>query len=441
MPVARIYASLVEEAEPICADLLARGYNVEVVFPDAVLPNPPDLELRVERCSAEQAIARVEAGGSPSRCVFVTPAKGPRRELLLVEMTVLGTGTDGRHPLMMPMTGPTAGAIPVPVIAPAPGPIAMIGSIPEVAMAPPAGSEAVIESAKVQEELATLAAVLPFRVSAEVIASDLPADGVSSKSELVVEASPAQSLPSQPLPMVLPIERREDLGKDIIAELNSFLAHAPVVERPETLPVRIFQTMRASRGVERARKNWEGWTLAGVAASLVLLMVLGWYAAPNALHRSAAMVERPSQDRPATITAPTVTSARSSGPLLPLAQVSLKSLVLTPQALMSKQLPTHNRRRERRSLENNFTAVDQVRNVGRFSNKIAPALTAPVSTTAGSISRASIKPARNASEVLQSAAMRPAQNVAPVRPVTGERDVLKSAPGKSAPIKRITDLK
>jgi len=102
MPVARIYASLVEEAEPICADLLARGYNVEVVFPDAVLPTPADLELRVERCSAEQAIARVEAGGSPSRCVFVTPAKGPRRELLLVEMTVLATGTDGRHPIAMP---------------------------------------------------------------------------------------------------------------------------------------------------------------------------------------------------------------------------------------------------------------------------------------------------------------------------------------------------
>ena len=103
MPVARIYAALVEEAEPICADLLARGYNVEVVFPDAVLPNPADLELRVERCSAEQAIARVEAAGSPSRCVFVTPAKGPRRELLLVEMTVLATGTDGRHPIAMPV--------------------------------------------------------------------------------------------------------------------------------------------------------------------------------------------------------------------------------------------------------------------------------------------------------------------------------------------------
>ena len=90
MPVARIYASLVEEAEPICADLLARGYNVEVVFPDAVLPTPADLELRVERCSAEQAIARVESGGSSSRCVFMTPSKGPQRELRLVEMTPPG---------------------------------------------------------------------------------------------------------------------------------------------------------------------------------------------------------------------------------------------------------------------------------------------------------------------------------------------------------------
>ena len=64
MPVARIYASLVEEAEPICADLLARGYNVEIVFPDAVLPNPPDLELRVERCSAEpQNVAHLGSSG------------------------------------------------------------------------------------------------------------------------------------------------------------------------------------------------------------------------------------------------------------------------------------------------------------------------------------------------------------------------------------------
>src|SRR5258708_3244546 len=112
MPVARIYASLVEEAEPICADLLARGYNVEVVFPDAILPGPADLELRVERCSAEQAVARVQsAAGSPSRCVFVTRAKGPQPELLLVEMTVLATGTDGRHPVSMPAKAPVSNGV------------------------------------------------------------------------------------------------------------------------------------------------------------------------------------------------------------------------------------------------------------------------------------------------------------------------------------------
>ena len=35
MPLARIYASIVEEAEPLRADLFARGYTVEIVVPDA----------------------------------------------------------------------------------------------------------------------------------------------------------------------------------------------------------------------------------------------------------------------------------------------------------------------------------------------------------------------------------------------------------------------
>ena len=81
MPLARIYASLVEEAEPLRADLFARGYNVQVVFPDAELTEPADLELRLEHCSPAQAIARVEAvSGSPSGSMS-----------LLVTLPVTGT--------------------------------------------------------------------------------------------------------------------------------------------------------------------------------------------------------------------------------------------------------------------------------------------------------------------------------------------------------------
>ena len=406
MPVARIYASLVEEAEPICADLLARGYNVEIVFPDAVLPNPPDLELRVERCSAEQAIARVEAGGSPSRCVFVTPAKGPRRELLLVEMTVLGTGTLGRHPLTIPLTGPMTVPASVATLAP----ITTLGSIPEVALVPFANAGPVHEIAKAPEGFATLASVLPFPVAAEVIANGLPPNGLPTKGELVVKSPPVYSLPSQPLPA-------EDLGRNIIAELNSFLAHAPVVERPEALPVRIFQTVRASRGVERARKNWEGWALAGVAATLVLLVALGWFAAPTTPHRNVAIAEPPYQHRSSVITTATGNPAQSSGPLFPLAQVSVESSVLTQHAPLRTQLPTQVRRRGRNSSEGNAIAVDQIRNVS------------------------SIRTVPNSSEVAQSAAIRAAQNVAPVIAATREHVALKAVPSKPVPIKRITDLK
>lgn len=251
MPVARIYASLVEEAEPICADLLARGYNVEVVFPDAVLTNPADLELRVERCSAEQAIARVEASGSPSRCVFVTPGKGPRRELLLVEMTVLATGTDGRHPMAMPIP------------------------VPEIALVAGHLTGAPMESVDAQSASSNLAEVLPFPVLPQVTAEpDLVATEEIPPPNVVDVAKEEQA----------PSRRRvsdQNLGKDLIAELNVFLAHAPVMERPEGLHVRIFENVRHSVGVERARKNWEGLTLAGVAASLVVLMALGWFAGPN----------------------------------------------------------------------------------------------------------------------------------------------------------------
>jgi hypothetical protein len=273
MPVARIYASLVEEAEPICADLLARGYNVEVVFPDAVLPTPADLELRVERCSAEQAIARVEAGGSPSRCVFMTPGKGPRNELLLVEMTVLATGTDGRHPMAMPIPV----AVPTPVPAPLPAQMAVADEL--LLNLPAALAEA-------RSADSGLASVLPF-----------PA---GSPEALVVDVSkmePARSLrdPARLLrdPARLLRDQDQNLSGNLIAELNAFLAHAPVMERPEGLHVRILENMRHSASAERARKNWESLTLAGVAASLVMLIALGWYAGPNRSRQAATAARTP----------------------------------------------------------------------------------------------------------------------------------------------------
>jgi hypothetical protein len=392
MPVARIYASLVEEAEPICADLLARGYNVEVVFPDAVLSTPADLELRVERCSAEQAIARVEAGGSPSRCVFVTPAKGPRRELLLVEMTVLATGTDGRHPIAMPgmalVSGHMAGA---PVIQ------------TEIAHSP-------------------LGKVVPFpsatSESSVVAAATTPASANQETLQKAVETvAAAVTKPEQ-----LRSRRRQsdqDLSKDLIAELNVFLAHAPVVEPPEGLYVRIFENVRNSAGAERARKNWESLTLAGVAASLMLLLALGWYAAPDRARRSAVASRRPGvQAESAAVARPaSFHSALAGGTGL----ASAKSVALethessVPLQLASAKRRVDSRVRRQRQIQDDLIAQDHVARVAPLLGKkfFSKTVSKPAPTTSSAL----IPPA-------------------PLRSA-----LTPAATRKSAPIKIITDLR
>jgi hypothetical protein len=354
MPVARIYASLVEEAEPICADLLARGYNVEVVFPDAVLPTPADLELRVERCSAEQAIARVE-GNDSSRSVFVTRGKGPRNELLLVEMTVLATGTHGRHPIMPP--------------------------------APLLVGTHVVSAAQLAEEAVDLATdnVLPFPGAAVQGSGD-------SKSELVS-----------------PVDRRvfpqsahpEVLGRNMMAELNEFLAHAPVVNRPDGLHVRVFENVRQSVSVERARKNWEGLTLAGVAAVFLCLLSLGWYAAPNLPRRAAVSEARPAIAVPATILPERAPVDMASGATL---QPAAFKTATPPSVPAPRALSRSRRIAPARGLriDDDLVAQDQIVRTAKGSIRI-PARAPTRSTTTA--------------ELIQPAAIR------------------------SAPIKHITDLK
>jgi hypothetical protein len=258
MPVARIYASLVEESEPLCSDLLARGYDVEVVFPDAALPAPADLELRVERCSAEQAIARVESGaGFPSRYVFVTRTKGPRQELLLVEMTVPATGTNGRHPVSMPASAHVAnGAVSV---------------LPE-----PVGDNSV----KPPTENPTIAAVLPFpsvsqgRRRTDAFQQQKPASEHN-------DSIPVPELKSSLRPVSQARVSQENLNKNMIAEVNQFLAHAPSVEPDESFSVKILLDSQLSKGLERVRQNWEALTLLSIAVSFVVLVSVGWYAAPT----------------------------------------------------------------------------------------------------------------------------------------------------------------
>jgi hypothetical protein len=335
MPVARIYASLVEEAEPICADLLARGYNVEVVFPDAVLPTPADLELRVERCSAEQAIARVEAGGSPSRCVFMTPGKGPRRELLLVEMTVLATGTDGRHPMAMP--------IPVALATPVPAPLPTQTAVADEHVSDEHVPKVTVVLAEARSADSGLANVLPFPAGS-------PQALVVEVSQDVSKMEPAQSLRG----------RDQNLSGNLIAELNAFLAHAPVMERPEGFHVRILENMRHSVSAERARKNWESLTLAGVAASLLMLLALGWYAGPNRPRPVATAVRTP-------VVRAAAPAARAEVSSLRVAPESLQTVGLTMEtssAPLKLAARRHHlgrgRRRIKPSMPDDVVAQDEV---------------------------------------------------------------------------------
>ncbi|HZQ90229.1 MAG TPA: hypothetical protein VFA60_00375 [Terriglobales bacterium] len=61
MPVARIIADHPNDAESVSEYLANRGYTVEVVPPGAMGSMDAELELRVERCAVDAAMARVAA--------------------------------------------------------------------------------------------------------------------------------------------------------------------------------------------------------------------------------------------------------------------------------------------------------------------------------------------------------------------------------------------
>ena len=383
MPVARIYASSVEEAEPICADLLARGYHVEVVFPDAVLSTPADLELRVERCSAEQAIARVEAAGSPARCVFVTQGKGPRGELLLVEMTVLANGTDARHPIAMPSLTRVA-----------------VDPAISVALIPPPNHP---RETSVESPVAT---ILPFPDSPP--ASQIPDETEVRVGELTGTDGPPAQRGRDEMP------RDEMPSKSMMVELNAFLAHAPVVERPDGLHVKIFENVRHSAGVARARKNWQGLTLAAVAAGFLLLLSLGWYAAPDRPQRTTA-------GGPVPAASPVAAAAvKERAPSAPPARVRLMPASLETQTAATISAPSSTARAHRsvqgqRLRYDDFVAEDRV---VRFARQT------PNNPT---LAKVAPKIAPNVAPRIASELTRPT--------------ALQSARMAPAPIKRITDLK
>jgi hypothetical protein len=79
MALARIISRSQQCSRELAWELVARGYAVEIVSPDAVPDNLVDLELRVEADAAHQSAATVEArvGGHPASLAFVHRLKAP----------------------------------------------------------------------------------------------------------------------------------------------------------------------------------------------------------------------------------------------------------------------------------------------------------------------------------------------------------------------------
>lgn len=239
MPLARIYASSVEESEPLRADFLARGYNVEVVFPDAEPSGSADLELRLEHCSPAEAVARVEANsGTPSRCVFLTPRKGPEHDILLIEMTVAATGTHSRHPLYLPVNLPGANLVAVPQV------VATLAK-------------------QADQQASAKAVVLPFPENLPAVAFVAPIPAVDEPAE-----------PTDPNAS----KKNDNWNKLVGAEVTAFLAHAPQLE-PASFGM--FSEIGRSRIAARVRIRREGLSMFGVAASILLLLYAGWHASPK----------------------------------------------------------------------------------------------------------------------------------------------------------------
>jgi hypothetical protein len=73
MPLARIITKHAEEALELAMQLRARGFQVETLSPDQTAEGPADLEIELDACGAEQALARVMEWSSEEISVFVAP--------------------------------------------------------------------------------------------------------------------------------------------------------------------------------------------------------------------------------------------------------------------------------------------------------------------------------------------------------------------------------
>jgi hypothetical protein len=84
MALARIISRSQQCSRELARELVARGYAVEIVSPDAIPDDLVDLELRVEADAADQSTATIEArvGGHAASLAFVHRLKAPMGDLV-----------------------------------------------------------------------------------------------------------------------------------------------------------------------------------------------------------------------------------------------------------------------------------------------------------------------------------------------------------------------
>jgi hypothetical protein len=111
MALARIITRSEVCARELAADLLARGYAVEIVTPDAVPGNSADLELRVEENPGKQLIASVHTHDGPRSASFEFrhQLRAPIADFLrkTTEVVYLSGGPESRdEPVELPAKAP-----------------------------------------------------------------------------------------------------------------------------------------------------------------------------------------------------------------------------------------------------------------------------------------------------------------------------------------------
>src|ERR1700733_99278 len=84
MALARIITRSHACSRELALDLLARGYTVEIVSPDAIPDNLADLELRVDTNDGDQLVANVTAydGGRATSLEFLHHLKAPMGDFI-----------------------------------------------------------------------------------------------------------------------------------------------------------------------------------------------------------------------------------------------------------------------------------------------------------------------------------------------------------------------